>query len=115
MIKKKQQKNEAVLIFVGKFSYPESPTDRRLNGDGFIANETRIHTAGTTSVSTCRPAYCFRRTCGKSVLGTKVLGNAVPERTTNFGWPAVQKVRDLCVYFFLLVFPFAPNLLFSLK
>ena len=105
MIKKNKQKNEAVLIFVGKFSYPESPTDRRLNGDGFIANETRIQTTGTTSVSACRPAYCFRRTCG----------NAVPERTTNFGWPAVQKVRDLCVYFFLLVFPFAPNLLFSLK
>ena len=28
-----------------------------------------------------------------------MLGNAVPERTTNFGWPAVQQVRDLCVYF----------------
>ena len=50
----------------------------RLNGDGFIANETRIQTTGITSVSTCRPAYCFRRTCEKSVLGTKVLGNAVP-------------------------------------
>ena len=71
----------------------------RLNGDGLIANGTRIQTTGTTSVSTCRPAYCFRRTCGKSVLGTKVLGNAVPERTTNFGWPAVQQVRDLCFYF----------------
>ena len=51
----------------------------RLNGDGFIANETPIPTTGTTSVSTCRSAYCFRRTCGKSVLGTKVLGNAVPD------------------------------------
>ena len=71
----------------------------RLNGDGFIANETRIQTTGTTSVSTCRPAYCFRRTCRKSILGTKVLGNAVPERITNVGWPAVQQVRDLCVYF----------------
>ena len=55
--------------------------------------------AGTTSVSTCRPAYGFRRTCGKSILGTEVLGNAVLERTTNFVWPAVQQVRDLCVYF----------------
>ena len=45
----------------------------RLYGDGFIANETRIQTTGTTSVSICRPAY-FRRTCGKSVLGTNVLG-----------------------------------------
>ena len=60
-----------------------------LTDDGLIANETRIQTTGTTSVSTCRPAYCFRRTCGKSVLGTKLLGNAVPERTANFGWPAV--------------------------
>ena len=67
----------------------------RLNGDGFIANETRIQTTGTTSVSTCRPAYCFRCACWKSVLGTKVLGNAVPEHTTNFGWPAVQQVQDL--------------------
>ena len=49
--------------------------------------------------NTCRPAYCLRQTCGKSVLGTKMLGNAVPERTTNFGWPAVQQVRDMCVYF----------------
>ena len=71
----------------------------RLNGDGFITNRTRIQTTGTTSVSTCRPAYCFRRTCGKSVLGTKVLGNAVLDRTTNFVWPAVQQVRDLCVNF----------------
>ena len=72
-----------------------------LNGDGFKANETRWQTTGTTSVSTCRPAYCFRRTSGKSVLGTKVLRNAVSERTANFGWPAVQQVRDLCVYLFL--------------
>ena len=70
----------------------------RLNSDGFIASETRIQTTGTTSVSTCRPAYCLRRTCGKSVLGTKVLGNAVQECTTNFGWLAVQHVRGLCVY-----------------
>ena len=28
-----------------------------------------------------------------------MLGNAVLERATNFGWPAVQQVRDLCVYF----------------
>ena len=84
----------------------------RLNGDGFIANRTRIQTTGTTSVSTCRPAYCFRRTCGKGVLGTKVLGNAVLERTTNFVWPVVQQVRDLCVYF--LSSSFAPDLLRSL-
>ena len=71
----------------------------RLNGDGFIANETRIQTTGTISVSTCRSAYCFRRTCGKRVLGTKVLGNTIPECTTNLGSPAVQQVRDLCVYF----------------
>ena len=88
----------------------------RLNGNGFIANETRIQTTGTTSVSTCRPAYCFRRTCGKSILVTKVQGNAVPEGTTNFSWPAIQRVRGLCVYFFyILVFPFAPDLLFILK
>ena len=30
-----------------------------------------------------------------------MLGNAVPERTTNFGWPAVQQVRVLCAYFYL--------------
>ena len=62
-----------------------------------IANRTRIQTTGTTSVSTYSPAYCFRRNCGKSVLDTKVLGNAVFERTTKFIWPAVQHVRDLCV------------------
>ena len=55
----------------------------RPNGDGLIVIETRIQTTGTTSVSTCRPAYCFRRTFGKSVLGTKVLGNAVPERNSS--------------------------------
>ena len=60
---------------------------------------------------TCRPAYCFRRTCGKNVLGTKVVGDAVPERSTNYGWPAIQQVRYLCVYFFIFVFPFAPDLL----
>ena len=70
---------------------------------------------GTTSVSTCSPAYCFRRTCGKHILGTKVLGNTVLERTANFGWPAVQQVRELCVYFFILVFPFAPDHLILLK
>ena len=74
-----------------------------------------IQTTGTTSLSTCGPAYCFRRTCGKSVLGTKVLRNAVPERTKNFGWPVVQQVRDLCVYFFIFVFPFTRDLLFILK
>ena len=55
----------------------------RLNGDGLIAKETRIQTAGTTCVSTWKPAYCFRRTCGKSVLGTKVLGNTVTERNSS--------------------------------
>ena len=83
------------------FSIPCHLLISRLNGDGFIANEIRIQTTGITSVSTCRPVYCFRRTCGKSILGTKVLGNAVLERTTHFGWPAVQQVRDLCVYFFI--------------
>ena len=34
----------------------------RLNGDGLIANETHIQTTGTTSVSTCRPAYWIKRT-----------------------------------------------------
>ena len=52
--------------------------------------------------------YYFRRTCGKSLLGTKVLGNTVPERTTNFGWPAVQQVRDLCVYFLSSSFHLLP-------
>ena len=58
-----------------------------------------------TSVFTCRPPYCFRRTCGKNVLGTKVLGNEVPERTTNFGWPALQQVRDLCLSSPFLLLP----------
>ena len=78
---------------------PCHPLISRLNGDGFIANRTCIQTTGTTSVSTCRPAYCFRHTWGKSVPGTKVPGNAVLERTTYFVWRAVQQVRDLCVYF----------------
>ena len=43
-----------------------------------------------------------------------MLENVVLERTTNFVWPAVQQVRDLCVYFFIFVFPFAPDLLPSL-
>ena len=30
-----------------------------------------------------------------------MLGDAVPERSTNCGWPAVQQVRDLCVYCYL--------------
>ena len=68
---------------------------------------------GTTSVSTCRPAYCFRHTCGKSILGTKVLGNPVPERTTNFGWPAVQQLRGLCVYFLSSSFLLLPIFSFS--
>ena len=55
----------------------------RLNGDGLIANETCIQTTGTTSVSICMPVCCFRRTFGKSVLGTKVLGNTVPERNSS--------------------------------
>ena len=70
-----------------------------LNGDGFIANRTRIQTTNTTIISICRPAYSFRCACGKSIVGTKVLGNALLERRTNFVWPAVQQVRDLCVYF----------------
>ena len=37
-----------------------------------------------------------------------MLGNAVPERTTNFGWPAVQQVRDLCVYFLSSSFHLLP-------
>ena len=38
---------------------------------------------------------------GKKVIGIKVLRNAVPERTANFGWPAEQQVRD-CVFIFYL-------------
>ena len=45
----------------------------------------------------------------KSVLGTKVLGNVVLERTTNFVWPAVQQERDLCVYFLSSPFLLLPN------
>ena len=41
---------------------------------------------------------------GKKVLDTKVLGNAVPEHTTNFGWAALQQVRDLCLTFLLPIF-----------
>ena len=89
-------------MFASKFSYAMSPTDLRLNGDGFIANETRIQTSGTASVSTCRPAYCFRRTCGKGVLGTMVLRNAVPECSTNFGWPALSSSFLLLPIFFIL-------------
>ena len=59
---------------------------------------------GTTSVSTCRPAYCFRRTWGKSVLGTKVLGNAVLEHTTNFVWPVVQQVLFIYLFFIYTMF-----------
>ena len=81
-----------------KFYIPCHLLISRINGDVFLANETRIQTSGTTSVSTCRPAYCFRRTCGKSVLSINVTGNAVPERTTIFGWPAAQQVRE---FFFL--------------
>ena len=40
-----------------------------------------------------------------------MLGNAVPERTANFGWPAVYQVPDLCFYFlsssFLLLLIFS--------
>ena len=96
------------------FHIPYHLLTSRLNGDGFIANETRIQTTGTTSVSTCSPAYCFRRICGKRVLGTKVLGDAVPERTTNFGWPGIQQVRVLCVYFLSSYFLFLP-MFFILK
>ena len=85
-----------------------SDTDSRLNGESFIANETRIQMTGTTSVSTCKPAYCFRCTCVKSVLGTKVLGDAVLEHTTNFGWPAIQQVQDLCVFFLSSTFLLLP-------
>ena len=79
--KKKQKKNETVLFLSKNVHIPCHLLISRLNGDGFIANEIRIQKIGTTSVSTCRPAYCFRCTCGKSVLSTKVLGNAVPERS----------------------------------
>ena len=41
-----------------------------------------------------------------------MLGNEVPERTTNFGWPAVQQVRDLCFYFLSSSFLLLP--IFSL-
>ena len=75
------------------------------------ANETHIQATGTISVSTCRPAYCFRR-MRKNVPGTKVLGNAVSERTTNFCWTAVQQVRDLCFYFLSSSFLLLP--IFSL-
>ena len=92
-------KRKSSHFFWGNFHVPCHLLIRWLNGDGFIANITCIQTTGTTGVSTCRPAYCFRSICGKSVLGTKVLENAVLERTTNFVWPAVQQVRDLCVYF----------------
>ena len=37
-----------------------------------------------------------------------MLGNAEPERTTNFGLPAVQHVRDLCVYFLSSSFVLLP-------
>ena len=37
----------------------------RLNGDCLIANETCIQTTGTTSVSTCMPAYCSDALAGK--------------------------------------------------
>ena len=49
----------------------------------------------------------------ENVLGTKVLGNAVQERITNFSWPAVQQVRDLSVYFLSSSFLLLP--IFSLS
>ena len=111
--KTKKKKTKRFSISYNNFHIPCHLLISMLNGDGFKANETRIQTNGTTSVSKCRPVYCFRRTCGKSILGTKVLRNAVPEHAINFGWPAVQQVRDVCVYFFIFVFPFAPDLLHS--
>ena len=76
---------------------------RRLNGNGFIANETRIQKTGTTSVSTCRPAYRFRCTCGNSVLSTKVLGNAVPERSLlQFLVGLLYSRCEICVFIFYL-------------
>ena len=95
----KKNNNKQFPFMYGIFHIPCHILIGKLNGDGFIANETRIQTTGIVSVSTCRPVYCLRRTCGKCVLDTKVLGNAVTERTTNFGWPAIQQVRDLCIYF----------------
>ena len=37
-----------------------------------------------------------------------MLGNAVLERTTNFVWPAIQQVRDLCISFLTLSFILLP-------
>ena len=92
MEKKKKKKKTHFPFLYGIFHIPCHILSCRLNGDGLIANESRIQTTGITTVSTCIPVYCFRRTCGKCVLGTKALGNVVTERTTNFGWPAVQQV-----------------------
>ena len=63
----------------------------RLNGDGLMANETRIQTTGTTSVSTCRPAYCFTCTSGKSILDTKIAGKRSTGAYDNIRLPAVQR------------------------
>ena len=55
------------LSFLYKiFHIPGHLLINKLNGDGFIANETHIQTTGTTSASICSSAYCFRRTCGET-------------------------------------------------
>ena len=33
-----------------------------------------------------------------------MLGNAVPERTANFGWPAVAGARFVCLFFYFFFF-----------
>ena len=62
----------------------------RLNGDDSIANETCIQTTATTSVSTCRPAYCFRQRCWEMQYRNTILVGLLYSRC------------EICVFIFYL-------------
>ena len=62
----------------------------RLNGDSSVANETRIQTTATTSVSTCRPAYYFRQRCWEMHYRNTILVGLLYSRC------------EICVFIFYL-------------
>ena len=75
-----KKKTKQFWFLLENFHIPIHLLISRLNGDGFTANETLIQTIGTISVSTCRPAYCFRKKTHITYIGCLYLNQQKCEK-----------------------------------
>ena len=76
-----------------------------LNGDGFIANET-VYKRLVPQVYLHIGLQIVSDALGEKRTRYKGAGKHSTRATTNVGWPAVQQVRDVCLFIFYLCLSF---------